>query len=221
MALRAAYCDVDGTLTATTIVTPLLWYRRRLTNPAAFNLWRLSLCLRGPWWLLLDRFDRGASNRAIYSSYRGFSREKVEALRNDCYAGCIRPRLFPRAASQLAEFKRDGVAIVLVTGGLDFIMQPLAEEFGAACIAPHLLDRAGIFTGELDRPALTGRHKAGAVREHARANGVDLSQSFALGDAFGDLEMLECAGHPIAANPDSRLAAVAAERKWRVENWRS
>lgn len=220
MAVRAAYCDVDGTLTATTIVTPLIWFKRRLENPIAFQLWMLSLAVRGPWWLLVDRFNRGASNRAIYSNYSGMPREKVEGLRAECYAECIRPRLMPGAAAKLAEFKRDGVAIVLVTGGLDFIMQPLADEFGAACIAPKLLEKSGVFTGELDRPALTGKHKADAVREHAKTNRVDLTQSFAIGDAFGDLEMLECAGNPIAINPDSRLQKVAKNRKWRIENWR-
>ena len=64
-------------------------------------------------------------------------------------------RRFAEAAEQLAKFKRDGVAIVLVTGSLDFMMQPLAKEFGAVCIAPRLIERDGMFTGELDRPALT------------------------------------------------------------------
>ena len=219
MALRAAYCDVDGTLTATTIVTPLIWYKRRLSNPVSFRLWMLSLAVRGPWWLLIDRFNRGASNRAIYSNYRGLSREKAESLGGECYAECLRPRLMSGAAEKLAKFKHDGIAIVLVTGGLDFIMQPLAKEFGTACIAPRLLEKGGAFTGELDRPALTGKFKADAVREHARANGVDLAQSFALGDAFGDLEMLECVGNPIAVSPDSRLKKIAHERKWCIEYW--
>ena len=220
MALRAAYCDVDGTLTATTIVTPLIWFKRRLENPIAFQLWMLSLAVRGPWWLLVDRFNRGASNRAIYSNYAGMQREKAEALRGECYSECIRPRLMPGAAKQLADFKREEISIVLVTGGLDFIMQPLAEEFGAVCIAPRLIEKGGVFTGELDRPALTGSHKADAVREHAKKNDVDLAQSYALGDAFGDLEMLECVGNPIAVSPDSRLQKVAKNSKWRIENWR-
>ncbi len=219
-ALRAAYCDVDGTLTATTIVTPLAWYKRRLGNPAGHALWTASLLLRGPWWILLDRISRGASNRAIYAQYAGLDAARVRALAGACYTECLRPRLLPKAEAQLNTLRRDGVRIVLVTGGLDFIMAPLAAEFGADCIAPALVEENGIFTGALDRPPLTGAEKAGVVRAHATAHGVDLTQSFAFGDAHGDLPMLECVGSPVAVNPDRRLAGVAQERHWRVERWK-
>ena len=93
----AAYCDVDGTLAATTIVTPLMWFKRRQLPAPLYGLWAATLCVRGPWWLVLDRFNRGASNRAIYACYGGMSAEKLRALQNECYAECIQPRLFPKA----------------------------------------------------------------------------------------------------------------------------
>jgi hypothetical protein len=38
---------------------------------------------------------------------------------------------------------------VLVTGGLDFVMQPLARELGAEFYSPRLVEADGKFTGEL------------------------------------------------------------------------
>jgi len=219
-ARRAAYCDVDGTLAATTIVTPLIWFKRRQYPAPVWWLWMLSLGVRGPWWLLIDRFDRSASNRAIYSSYSGMRCDLVEKLKDECYQQCVRPRLFPTALARMEELKRDGVKIVLVTGGLDFVMEPLARQLDADCIAPCLLQHEGKFTGEMNCAPLTREQKAEAVRKHAAENNIDLALSLSFGDAMGDLEMLECVGEPVAVNPDSRLTAQATSRGWKMERWR-
>jgi len=216
----AAYCDVDGTLAATTIVTPLLWYKRRLCSAPAAWAWLASLCVRGPYWLALDRSSRAASNRAIYSNYAGMDSARAKGLAGACYAACIQPRLYPQALARLAALRRDGARLVLVTGGLDFLVQPLAAELGADLIAPALEERGGAFTGALRGEPLTGEHKSEALRAHAAAHGIDLSQSYAFGDAFGDLPLLECVGHPVAVNADRRLAAIARSRNWQMEDWR-
>jgi alcohol-forming fatty acyl-CoA reductase len=218
-AQRAAYCDIDGTLAATTIVTPLVWFRRRVTSAPAFALWQASLVFRGPYWLILDRISRDKSNRAIYSNYAGLKKDDVLKLSRECYDAYVKPKLFAGAIEHLRGLKNEGVSVVLVTGGLDFLMTPLAEELGATLIAPTLLEKNGVFTGELNRTPLTGHEKALAVREHAKQSNISLDDSFAYGDAFGDLEMLECAGHPVAVRPDARLKQIAAERNWRVEHW--
>ena len=221
MTVRAAYCDVDGTLTSTTIVTPLAWFKRNTQSSLGYRLWWASLLLRGPAWLLMDRIDRSASNRAIYSQYKGMSVSEVMALNERCYHECIKPRIFPRAAEWLREQREQGVKIVLVTGGLDFIMQRLAKDLDAECIAPGLLSDGDRFTGELNQPALTAERKAEAVRAHANRHHVDLANSFALGDAMADSAMLKCAGNPIAVNADTRLVGLARKYGWKVERFRS
>jgi HAD superfamily hydrolase (TIGR01490 family) len=218
--VRAAYCDVDGTLAATTIVTPLIWHLKRVLSPPARALWFASLPLRAPWWLLLDRIDRLASNRAIYASYRGLPASRVKAAAAECCAQTIRPRLFPQALERLRELRAQNVKIVLVTGGLDFIMKPLAEELGAELYAASLEESNGVFTGRLSGPPLAGEAKAVAVRQHAGQHNIDLSESSAYGDAFGDLPMMQAVGHPVAISPDRRLARIAAANHWTVENWR-
>jgi HAD superfamily hydrolase (TIGR01490 family) len=219
MSVRAAYCDVDGTLTATTIVRPLIWYKRHLCCPVTSGLWLASLPLRAPYWMIVDRFNRGASNRAIYSNYGGMPGPRARELGPQCAAECLTAKLYPQARETLAKLKADGVKIVIVTGGLDFVMQPFAAALGAECFAPGLEERDGVFTGALSQGALTGEKKAEAVRAHAAKQGVNLAESFAFGDAMGDLAMMECVGHPVAVNPDGRLDALARERGWKIERW--
>ncbi len=216
---RAAYWDVDGTLARTTIVTPLNFFKRQILSPPRNALWLLNLALRGPWWLLLDRIDRSASNRAIYASYAGMPCEKIKALAAECFEKCIRPRIFPQAIEQLDRQRAEGVKIVLVTGGLDVVMRPLAGFLGAELYAPVLAEASGAYSGALTGPPIAGEEKAVAVREHSRKHGIDLAQSLAFGDAMGDLAMLECVGHPVTVNPSRRLSRLAASRGWPCENW--
>jgi HAD superfamily hydrolase (TIGR01490 family) len=217
---RAVYCDVDGTLSATHIVGPLVFFQRRLSPAPAYWLWLAALPPRGVFWLLLDKFSRAASNRAIYACYAGWEAARVKALAGACYDAYWRPRLSREGLGRLARLKEEGAQLVLVTGSLDFLLEPLARETGAELIAPKLEEVDGRFTGRLAGAPLTGEGKAAAVREHATRCQVDLSASHSFGDALGDLAMLECVGHPAAVNPGRRLRAEAARRGWTVEYWR-
>jgi HAD superfamily hydrolase (TIGR01490 family) len=216
----AAYCDVDGTLTATTIVTPLLWFRRK-RSALSDRFWISTLPLRAPWWLLLDHLSRGASNRAIYHGYKGMDAKWARDQAQLCFYDCIKPRLFPLALRRLQELRRQDIALVLVTGGLNFVLQPLADFLGAELIAPGLREKQGVFTGELDHSPLTGSAKYVAVCKHATHNGIDLAASYAFGDAYGDLNMLYSVGHPVAVNPEHRVRRVAVLRKWEIAEWKT
>jgi HAD superfamily hydrolase (TIGR01490 family) len=217
---RAAYCDVDGTLAATNIVGPLVWLKKH-TVPAPWNwLWLSSMVVRGPWWMFLDRCNRNWSNRAIYSNYRNLSVMAVKNLAEACYAGVIKPKLFSAALHFVEELKEQGVRPVLITGGIDLFMQPLAVELGADLLAPGLEENGGVFTGRLLSPPYAGEKKAEIIRLHAAQHGIDLSRSLALGDSEADLPMLRTVGRPIATNPDSRLRREAQKQGWDIKQWR-
>lgn len=217
---RAAYCDVDGTLSATQIASPLIFFKQRLTSQPFRALWMGTLPFRAAYWLLLDQFSRVASNRAIYSGYAGLEAGRVKALAGECYRSYLEPRLSGEGLQRLERLKSEGVQLVLVTGSLDFLMKPLAERLQAEWVAPSLEEREGRFTGRLTTPPMTGEHKAEAVRAHSQRCGVDLQASLAFGDAMGDLPMLECVGQPVAVNPSRSLATQAARRGWTIERWR-
>lgn len=219
-ARAAAYCDVDGTLTDTTIVAPLVFIKQRALKPPWRWLWTASLVCQAPWWLILDAVDRAASNRAIYRHYRGVPVALLKNAGKGYGRDYLQAKVFPSARERMAALQRAGVKIVLVTGGLDVFLEALANEWGADCLAPRLEEVDGIFTGRVLPEPFTGQVKARLVREHATRQEIDLAQSFAFGDAYGDLPMMECVGYPVAVNPDRKLRRVAVERGWQVEKWR-
>jgi HAD superfamily hydrolase (TIGR01490 family) len=217
----AAFFDVDGTLTRTTILNPLIWYQRARLSRPRYLLWVTGLLLDVPRLLWIDRRSRSRLNVVFYSRYAGLPADHLRAWHRETFADNLRRRLYPGALARLEEHRRQGHRIVLVTGGLDFVMRPLAEHIGAAdVIATHLAERDGVLTGELACAPIADERKGELVREHADKHGLDLGQSFAYTDSHGDLSMLECVGRPAAVNPDARLRRLAAERGWRVEEWR-
>lgn len=45
---------------------------------------------------------------------------------------------------------------------------------------------------------------------------IDWNNSFAYGDSYSDLSVLELVGHPVAVDPDSQLESIAKEREWTI-----
>lgn len=211
----AAYFDVDGTLTDTSSVTPLAWFRRR-RGRLSDRIWAASLLLRGPWWMALYRLNNDAGNREIYCSYAGMNAAWVRGEANACFELCIKPRLMLPMVQRLEALKQSGVRIVLVTGGLDFIMQPVAAFLGAELIAPGLIEKNGLFTGAMSSPPLTGSAKYVAVCKHATHHNIDLHGSHAFGNEFADANMLHAVGHPVAVRPDGRLRKIAEKKSWTI-----
>ena len=74
----------------------------------------------------------------------------------------------------------------------------------------------GRYTGELEGPFCYAEGKVEAITAIAQAEGFDLDRCWAYSDSASDLPMLRAAGHPVAVNPDARLAREAATEGWPV-----
>jgi HAD superfamily hydrolase (TIGR01490 family) len=216
----AAFFDVDGTLARTTIVHYYVYFRRRRMSPLFGRIWYALFLVKCLYYLLLDRIDRSRLNVVFYRSYAGLPTQSIKELVTDCYRNVLRPRQFDQAAACLAEHRASGHSIVLVTGSLDFIIEPLATDLGVdAVIAPSLVESNGVFTGALTGPPIGDEEKARRILQFAQDHGIDLACAYAYGDSISDLPMLECVGHAHVVNPDRRLAAIARQRGWPAHRW--
>ncbi len=219
-ARQAAIFDVDGTITATTIVDYYAYFRRRRMGPLAGRLWYAAFLVKCLYYLVLDKIDRSRLNIVFYRSYAGLSTVDIRALVQDCHRDVIHPRRFVQASDCIAKHREAGRRIVFVTGSIDFIITPLAEDLSVDDVmAPSLVESNGMFTGDLNGPPIGMEEKARRIHAFAEAQGIDLSQSYAYGDSIADLPMLETVGFPRAVNPDKALAARASKRGWPVLHW--
>lgn len=229
----AAFFDVDGTLVATHIVHQYLQVRRwlaqrhgssiaRLLHP----LWQLGFVVGCARYAYLDRVSRSRMNIAFYRQYAGLPAQRVRDAADDCFRRVLRPHLFPLAANCVSEHLARDQRVVLVTGSVDFLVEPLRSYLAGSStpasvdlLARTLVERDGVFTGELDGPPIGETEKAEQVRRYASRNQLELPECSAYGDSVADLPMLEAVGHPHVVNPDRRLRRVARQRGWPCHFW--
>src|SRR5205085_196990 len=169
-----------------------------------------------PGLLALDRRDRGDFLRHFYRRYEGAPADRLYADAWELFSGLILTKSFPAGIRRVREHRALGHRTVLITGALDFVVEPLRPLFDDVVCA-RLGTRHGTFTGELVEGPPTGEARALAMAEYAEAEGLSLAESVAYADSASDLPMLEAVGHPVAVNPETRLAAIARKRGWHVE----
>jgi alcohol-forming fatty acyl-CoA reductase len=226
----AAFFDVDGTLSATRSTSTLLWLRARQHSAWRHRLWLASLFWRAPLAWAADKISRALCDRLVYSQFAGLSQALVEADAEACCHDLLLPSCFTEALSEIDRHKGAGRQVVLLTGGVEPVLQPFARALGADLIAQRLEAAEGRFTGRYRPYALLdssprapsqGAAKARAMARYAEIHGFSLHASFAYGDSRNDIPMLRAVGHPVAVNPDDALKRVAQRNGWPVRRWRS
>jgi fatty acyl-CoA reductase len=213
-----AIFDVEGVVVDTTIAHFYAWLRTRDMPDLDRLLWSAGLAARVPGWLQADRRSRAAFNRRFYRLYHDLSARELRAQAAAALSDFILPRIQHEAVRRIRAHRRRGDRVVLVTGTLDFLVEPL-RHLGDELVAAHLVERLGRFTGELAEPPLTADGRASLAARLAADHGLDLADCHAYADSVADLPLLEIVGHPHPINPDFRLAREARRRGWPVERW--
>ncbi len=218
-AQSAAFYDVDGTLIKTNVVHAYAYYAvnsPRFTDRLSRTA---SLLASLPLYWVADKYDRKLFNDAFYRNYAGFSEDRLFVLGEELFENVIRPNLFEGARSLIERSREQGHAQILVTGALDFVLEPLAAYLEVDdYVANRLEYKDGFATGRLRKPMIAGPHKATWVRQYARDHGYDLERCFAYADSGSDLPLLSTVGHPCAVNPDFRLKTTAKAYQWPILN---
>ncbi len=211
--------DLENTLIASNVVESYAWLASRHLPVGERVKFTARIMREAPALLALDRRDRGDFLRSFYRRYEG---APVELLRQDSWElfhHLLLNKSFPAGMARVRAHKALGHRTVLITGALDFVVEPLQPLFDEVVCAALGVDDDGRLTGRLDRLPPTGEARALVLAEYAAAEGLDLGESVAYADSTSDLPLLECVGFPVAVNPEPKLASVARRRGWPVEQW--
>ncbi len=214
---RVAFYDFDGTLVSSNVVTRYAWFAKNHPSRLA-AAWRYGTVLVGvPLWLGLDAYSRRTFNLVFYRQYKGLGEEWLRSKAYEMFERDIRPKVFRFAKDRIAADKGEGYRTVVISGGLDFAMQPAVEHFEFDDVLVNRLEFAdGIANGRVVEPLLAEREKVDAMRDYCNLHGFKVEEARAYSDSASDLPMLEAVGHPAVSSPDRRLREVAAERSWPI-----
>ena len=216
-----AVFDVDGTLIETNIIEYYLWMRLKSQPLEDWPAFLGGMARRAPRWLAQERHSRADFQRSFYREYAGLDHEELRGLGREALNAVTLRRMYPEGVRRLREHRRAGHRVLLLTGALDVVVEPLAELLEVEVDCAHLLlDAEGRLTADLSQPPAAGEARGTLLEEYAAAHGINLADSFAYADSLSDLPMLELVGTAVAVNPDPRLSQIATQRGWRTERWR-
>ncbi len=215
---QLAVFDLENTLIASNVVQSYSWLATKHKNVEDKTRFVLETLAQTPSMMALDRKDRGDFLRQFYRRYKGVSVEQIQRDAWDLFADLILPRSFPAGIRRVRQHRALGHKTMLITGALDFIVEPLKPLFDDI-VCSKMTQENGHYTGELIDTPPTGEARAAVISEYAKQQGIDLEESVAYADSTSDLPMLEVVGHPVAVNAEIRLATLARKRGWHTEIW--
>jgi HAD superfamily phosphoserine phosphatase-like hydrolase len=172
-----------------------------------------------PGLLALDRRDRGDFLRHFYRRYEDAPVERVTGDAEELFGSQLLLKAFPAAIRRVRQHRALGHRTMLITGALDFVVDPLRPLFDEVICARLGTRPDGRYTGELAAGPPTGEARALTMMAYCDAEGLSMEQTVAYADSASDLPMLEAAGVPVAVNAEAKLAAIARKRGWHTEHW--
>lgn len=210
--------DLENTLLASNVVASWGWLStRRLPRSEQARIVARALA-EAPRLLKLDRADRSDFLRYFYRRFKGAPVDQLGDDTWEMFSDMLLAQAFPAAIRRVRRHRDLGHRTVLITGALDFVVEPFRPLFDHI-VCPSLGTSSGRYTGRLTATPPIGENRAQALRDYAQAEGLDLAECIAYADSTSDLPMLEVVGFPVAVNPEPKLASLARRRGWLVEHF--
>ena len=187
----------------------------------------------------IDDEELKAKNEAFYQQYlnqeldvyayieyvssilRAQGLEEAIRAREQFMQDIICPAIQPQARELVEKYRQAGYECILVTATNDFVVLPIAAEFGFKyLIATNLCyDFFGDLTGDVIGTPAFREGKVIRVGQWLAGKGgswESLEDSVFFSDSINDLPLLEKVHKAVATNPEPRLAAIAKERNWEI-----
>ena len=134
---------------------------------------------------------------------------------------CVKHKLYPDAAEEIAHILSLDIKIVLLSGTFKLLARPLMDYLGVKeiiCAEPEI--KHNCFTGRLLIPHPYGKRKIGFAREWMKDRDCDWQHVWAIADHFEDRFLLQYVRTPIAMHASSSLRMFARRHNWIVcDEW--
>ena len=222
--MKAAFFDVDGTLTQTRVWAGLTEYfkahKKKRFVAVIFNIYHFPLMIFYKFKLFSITKIRDIWSRNMAWYFGGYTVEEAQFIWDWVITHHMRKIWRQDVREILNKHGQNGDIIVLVSGGPQGMVQRISDEVGAdfALGTIHQIEN-GIYTGRGKNVRVCiDQNKALFAKELIDNHDldIDLSNSFAYADSIGDIPLLEMVGNPVAVYPDEGLKLIAEERGWKI-----
>lgn len=219
-AMPLALFDLDNTLL--TGDSDCLWgqylVRHRMVHDPRFEEKNL---------LFFKEYEAGTLNMEEYLTFQlgalaQHEKSRLDQMRLQFLDEVVRPMIAKKTPSILEKHRRQGDMVVIITATNAFVTTPIAEALGVDhLIATEVEIVDGRYTG---RPKGIPCFKEGKVirlKQWLEEHQQSLSGSWFYSDSHNDLPLLQTVDHPVAVDPDKKLADYAKAHQWPIVSFRS
>src|SRR5262249_4358048 len=143
--------------------------------------------------------------RLVAFGLRSISRipvTELERIALDNFEEFVRPRLYEGVVEHVAELKRGGTSVVLVSSSPGIVIEPLSQYLGctATVTTPVHIER-GLLVGTGEGPACYGEGKLHWASVWAEREGISMDAAAAYADNWSDRALLERVGQAVVVHP--------------------
>ena len=216
MTTKAGFFRVEGTLCARPTIATAAWLaaNAQAVGERVLRLGNVALAapfLGGP------LRDATSASRVLWMGLRGISEDRLVVLGEEYAERFLIPSLREVGTTLVADAKRAGQRVVLLSDNLDVVVRHVASHLGIDDLVCNSMEiRDGKATGRLRDPVIGGHTTIEWARAFAREHGIDLAASSGYGAQAEDGTLLASLGHPCAVHPDWQLRRMARDLSWPV-----
>jgi len=210
---------------------------RTLTRHATYTPFLLHCALRrAPWRLLLIPFvilsmlayalkliDRGRLKEINHRLLLGHRRhpQELKPLVDSFAAATVASNIRPGARSAIARDKAEGRRIVMATASYTLYADAIGRLLGFDDVigTGSIIGLDERVHATIDGENCYGPAKLRMVTDWLGKSGLTRGHVRFYSDHASDAPVFEWADEAVAVNPHDRLAHMAAERGWQVEDW--
>jgi len=219
---KIAFMDLDGTIVDSHCVNYLNLIHKGLNNKLNHLLYTTLLRLKGVFFHLINHISSDAFDKYYYNHYKGIKANKIDKAIKEQVIPFINKKIFPQALEEIEKLKSERYFIVLVSGNLKNIVEPLVKELNVDdYISTELEIKDGMFTGKVEGYFVNNVNKEKAIKEYCENKGILPENTVAYGNSKWDIPMLEAADEARIINADKKLTKWFKGEASNKKTWRS
>lgn len=119
--------------------------------------------------------------------------------------------------ARLKQHQQDDIHILLVSGAYTQFLQRVTEGVSFNhIIGTDISYKENKVDTKIRIKHVNGTRKTESLLQALEGQEIDWENSFAYGDSYSDLPVLELVGNPVAVKPEEKLRSVAKARGWEI-----
>ncbi len=174
---------------------------------------------------LMDAYGKGHLRMEDYMVFSlepvaGRTPEEVDHLVEPWVEDFIEPIIFSDACKTIAEHRKAGDRILIISASGTHLVKPIAARLGVdEFLGIDLEIKNGVYTGHTVGTLTYREGKITRLLEWLDQEEENLEGAYFYSDSRNDLPLLRKVDNPRVVNPDPVLLAEASEKGWPVFTW--